>query len=99
MTLKTLHLVLLNLSLMLLKHFWKFDRSFCRADASDMELMVLKILVSSANVAILELVTELERLLSYRTNNNGARMDPCCMPDVPGSSLHVASQTVVFDID
>ena len=34
---------------------WEFDRPFCRADASEIELMVLKILVSSTNVAILQL--------------------------------------------
>ncbi|CAB3986323.1 Hypothetical predicted protein, partial [Paramuricea clavata] len=51
------------------------------ADASEIELMVLKILVSSANIAILEL--------------NGPRMDPCGTPDVTGSGLDVAPRTVV----
>ena len=37
------------------------DRSVHRDNASDFELIVLKILVSSANVAILELVTSLDR--------------------------------------
>jgi hypothetical protein len=56
-----------------------FDRSLCRAAASEMELMVLKILVSLANVAIFELVTALE---ISPMNNNGPRMDPCGTPDV-----------------
>ena len=53
MTGKTLRLVLISSRLTLLELSWKFDRSFCRDNASDFELIVLKILLSSANVAIL----------------------------------------------
>ena len=53
MTGKTLHLVLFSSRLTLLELSWKLDRSFCRDNASDFELIVLKILVSSANVTIL----------------------------------------------
>ena len=34
-TLNTLHSVLFNLRLTRLESSWKFDRSFCRADASE----------------------------------------------------------------
>ena len=91
---KTLHLLLFSLRLTLLELSWKFDRSLCRDNASDFELMVLKILVSSANVAILELVTALDRF-SYRRNSSGPRMDPCGTPDDTGSGLETAPRTVV----
>ena len=44
---KTLHVLLFSSRLTLLDLSWKFDRSFCRDNASEIELMVLKILVSS----------------------------------------------------
>jgi hypothetical protein len=53
--------------------------------------MVLKIFVSSAKVAIVELFTVLERWFSYNRNNNGPRIEPCGTPDVTANSLDVAT--------
>ncbi len=57
MILNTLHLPTFNAKFTLTELSSKFERLFCRAEASELELMVLKILVSSANVAILELLS------------------------------------------
>jgi hypothetical protein len=64
--------------------------SSCSEDASDVELMVLKIFVSSANVAIVELFTVLGRWFSYNRNNNGPSIEPCGTPDVTVNGLDVA---------
>ena len=70
-TLKTLHLVLFNSRLILLELSWKFDRSFCRADASEIELMVtcLKpdIIYSDGNFDILVEATNLAQYSSCNT--------------------------------
>ena len=83
-TLKTLHLLGFSARLLSVEFFSKFVRSFCRADASELELMVLKVLVASANVAILEFLTALERWFSYKRNNKGPRIDPWGTPKLLG---------------
>ena len=57
--------------------------------------MGLKIFVSSAKVAMLEVLTVSERWFSYRRNSNGPRIEPCGTPDVTASGLDVAPATVV----
>ena len=70
---------------MFVEIFSNFVRSSCRADASELDSMVLKILVSSANVVIFEFVTTSGRWFSYKRNNKGPRIDPCGTPDVTGT--------------
>ena len=55
--------------------------------------MVLKILVSSGNVAILELVMALERLFLYKRNSSGPKMDLYGSPGDTG--LDIAPRVVV----
>ena len=94
-TLKILHLLGFSARLLLVEIFLKFVRSFCRADAPKLELMVLKILVSSANVAIFEFLTAWVRWFLYKRNNKGPRIDPWGTPEVTGSALDVAPRMVV----
>ena len=93
-TLNTLHLLGFSPRLMFVETFSNFVRSSCRADASELDLMV-KILVSSVNVAIFEFVTTSGRWFSYKRNNKGPRIDPCGTPDVTGTGRDVAPRTVV----
>lgn len=46
-TIKSLHLSTCDVKLMLFEHFWKFERSCCKAEVSKLGMIVLKILVST----------------------------------------------------
>ena len=54
----------------------KLERSFCSSIASDTVEISLKSLVSSANDASSELLTEFERLSAKKINSSGPRIDP-----------------------
>ena len=54
--------------------------------------MVLKILISSTNVAIFEFLTALERWFSFKRNNKGPRIDPWGTPEVTGTALDVCTK-------
>ena len=62
---------------------------------SELDSMVLRILVSSANVAIFEFVTTSGGWFSYKRNNKKPRIDACGTPDVTGTGRDVAPRTVV----
>ena len=61
MTLNTLHLLAFNFKLTFLELSSKLVRSVCKASASESELIVLKIFVSSAKVAMFEERTAFDR--------------------------------------
>ena len=90
-TLKTLHLVGLSARLLLVEFCSKFVRLCCSADASVVELMVLMILLSSANVAIFEFFTALERWLPHKRNNGGAIEDKELILEEPLMTLELLS--------
>jgi hypothetical protein len=79
----------------LLEFSSKFVRSSCSDDASDTLFTVLKIFVSSAKVAMLELPTLSERWFSYKRNSKGPRIEPCGTLDVTANGLDVAPPIVV----
>ena len=93
--LRILYFSTLSPRLTLLEHTSKFVRSSCSEDASSVELMVLKIFVSSAKVAIFELFTVLERRFSHKRNSNGPSIEPCGTPDVTAIDFDLAPWTVV----
>jgi hypothetical protein len=55
----------------------KLRRSFCNNIASVLELITLKILVSSAKAATFEFTMEEDRSLVYKRKSSGPRMEPC----------------------
>lgn len=73
----------------------KLVRFCCSEDASGVEVMVLKMFVSSGKVAIFELLIVLEKCYSYNRNNNGRSMEPCGTRDVTGNRFDVSRRMVV----
>ena len=63
-----------------------------------MEFMVLKSFVSSAKVAIVELLTVLERRFSYNRNSNGPSIESCGTPDVTAFLL-LLHEPLFADVD
>ena len=74
-----LHLSALKRNSHFSDHFWSADKSSWSLDKSWVVLTVVKILVSSANICILDL-TWLGRSLMYRINNRGPKTDPWGTP-------------------
>ena len=73
----------------------KLERLFCNNIASVLELITLKILVSSAKAATFESTMEEGRSLVYKRKSSGPRMEPCGTPDITGSAVDVAPRISV----
>jgi hypothetical protein len=71
----------------------KLRRSFYNNIALVLDLITLKILLSSAKAATFEFTMEEDRSLVYKRKNSGPRMEPCGTPDVTSSAVDVAPRS------
>ena len=72
----------------------RLDRSSWSCSASRVDVISLKIFVSSAKAAIWLDLTASGKEFTYRRNNMGPRIDPCGTPEVTGKGFDVAPNIV-----
>ena len=89
-----LHLLKLKFRLAESYHVARLDRSSWSCSASHVDVISLKIFVSSAKAAILLDLTVFGKEFTYRRNNMGSRIDPWGTPEVTGKGLDVAPSIV-----